>query len=194
MPGGSQEPGLQTHTGRVGVLLQPLTLSCTSSAPQGRGLHPRRAAGSQAAAAGHLGDPPDRPHRAAPGDTQREHLAGESCSVSAALPPCLPVPDFSAPLPSGFLQAAPGESVHPAEAALQQPQAQVPLAVGGRAASAQLPLHVRSQEAVRASCVGRAFGAAGVTVRAWRGLSLVGWGLSLGMGAAQPRGWVLGWK
>ncbi|XP_075017805.1 cyclin-dependent kinase 10 isoform X2 [Calonectris borealis] len=88
----------------------------------GRGLHPRRAAGPQAAAARHLRDPPDRPHRAAPGDAQRKHLAG-------------------------FLQAAPGESVHPAEAALQQPQAQVPLAVGGRAAAAQLPLHVRSQEA-----------------------------------------------
>lgn len=58
----------------------------------------------------------------------------------------------STPSPSGFLQAAPGESVHPAEAALQQPQAQVPLAVGGRPAAAQLPLHVRSQEAVRAFC------------------------------------------
>ncbi|KAM6117946.1 cyclin-dependent kinase 10 isoform 3-T3 [Pterocles gutturalis] len=88
----------------------------------GPGLHPGRAAGPQAAAARHLRDPPDRPHRAAPGDPQREHLAG-------------------------FLQAAAGESVHAAEATLQQPQAQVPLVVGGRAATAQLPLHVRSQEA-----------------------------------------------
>lgn len=52
------------------------------------------------------------------------------------------LPDAPLPLPSGFLQVAPGESVHPAETALQQPQAQVPLALRGRAASAQLPLHV----------------------------------------------------
>lgn len=57
-----------------------------------------------------------------------------------ACPPALP--DAPLPLPSGFLQVAPGESVHPAETALQQPQAQVPLALRGRAASAQLPLHV----------------------------------------------------
>lgn len=94
------------------------------------------------------------------------------------------------PLPSGLLQVAPGESVHAAETALQQPQAQVPLALRGRAASAQLPLHVRSQEAVRAT-VWAGLGAGPCLLMglpSWRGqLSAVGrsW---RGTGTMEERG------
>uniref|UniRef100_A0A8D2J094 Uncharacterized protein n=1 Tax=Varanus komodoensis TaxID=61221 RepID=A0A8D2J094_VARKO len=87
----------------------------------GRGLHPGGAAGPQAATSRELGDPADRHDRAAAGHAQRDHLAG-------------------------LLQAAAGEPVHPAQAALQQPEAQIPLAVRGGPPPAQLPLHVRPQK------------------------------------------------
>ncbi|XP_058384555.1 cyclin-dependent kinase 10 isoform X8 [Diceros bicornis minor] len=46
----------------------------------------------------------------------------------------------------GLLQAAAGQPIQPEEAAVQQPQAQVPVALRRRPAPAQLPLHVRPQE------------------------------------------------
>lgn len=56
---------------------------------------------------------------------------------------------------AGLLPAAAGQPVQPAEAALQQPEAQVPLAVGGRPAPAEPALHVRPHEKVRTPAGGR---------------------------------------
>lgn len=58
-------------------------------------------------------------------------------------------------LPAGFLQAPTGGSVQPQEAALQQPQTQVPVALRGWPAPAELPLHVRPQEKVLTWSAGR---------------------------------------
>lgn len=74
-------------------------------------------------------------------------------------PPPLPAPParpkLQPPCPAGLLRAATGQPVQPEEAAVQQPEAQVPLALRSRPAPAEPALHVRPQEKVPAMQGGR---------------------------------------
>lgn len=69
-----------------------------------------------------------------------------------ALPrPTLPRPRLHlSPRPAGLLPAAAGRPVQPEEAAVQQPEAPLPVAVGGWPAPAAPALHVRPEEKVLA--------------------------------------------